>query len=136
MRELRYASLDRTRPVVVLTRETARPSMTKVTVAPITTTVRGLTSEVHVGPENGLDRDGVISLDNAMTIPADLLGDLIGILTSDQDRLLARAVVLAYDLDLPVVDTLDIDPEPGFQPLTLVHPADDPAATSGSLPSP
>lgn len=135
MRELRYASLDRTRPVVVLTRDTARPSMTKVTVAPITTTGRGLTSEVHVGPENGLDVDGIISLDNTVTIPADLLGDLIGILTSDQEKQLARAVVLAYDLDLPVVDIMDIDPEPRFQPLTLVQATDGPAST-GSLPSP
>lgn len=135
MREVRYADLDRKRPVVVLTRDTARPPMTKVTVAPITVTGHGVTSEVRVGPENGLDVDGVISLDNTVTIPADLLGDLIGSLTSDQERLLARAVVLAFDLDLPVVDIMDIDPEPSYQPLTLVQPTEGPA-TSGSLPSP
>lgn len=136
MRELRYASLDRTRPVVVLTRETARPPMTKVTVAPITTMARGLTSEVRVGPENGLDVDGVISIDNTVTIPVDLLGDLIGILTSEQEKQLARAVVLAYDLDLPVVDIIDPDSDSDFQPLTLVYPADDSPERTGSLPTP
>nr|WP_279588569.1 type II toxin-antitoxin system PemK/MazF family toxin [Brooklawnia cerclae] len=48
--------MDRTRPVVVLTREAARAAMTKVTVAPITSTVKGLNSEVPVEAVNGLDR--------------------------------------------------------------------------------
>jgi mRNA interferase MazF len=124
MRELRHANLDQTRPVVVLTRETARAAMTKVTVAPIMASGKGLTSEVHVGAQNGLDHDGVISLDNAVTIPTDLLGENIGYLTADRERLLARAMILAYDLDLPLVDTMiqDPDPDPGFQPLSLVQP--------------
>ncbi len=42
--------------------------MTKVTVAPITTTIKGLSSEVPVGPGNGLDDDCVISLDNVITV--------------------------------------------------------------------
>ena len=40
-REIRVAKLDKTRPVVILTREPARAAMTKVTVAPITTTTGG-----------------------------------------------------------------------------------------------
>lgn len=127
MREIRYANLDMRRPVVVLTRETARAAMTKVTVAPIMRSGKGLTSEVHVGTENGLDDDGVISLDNAVTIPIDLLEDSIGFLTGDQERLLARAVILSYDLDLPVMGTMvmeDPEPEsdPSFQALSLVQP--------------
>lgn len=42
MREIRLARVDRTRPVVILTREAARAAMAKVTVAPITSTVKGL----------------------------------------------------------------------------------------------
>ena len=126
MREIRHANLDMRRPVVVLTREAARAAMTKVTVAPIMRSGKGLTSEVHVGAENGLDDDGVISLDNAVTIPTDLLGESIGFLNADQERLLARAVILAYDLDLPVMDTMVMDPEPEpdptYQALSLVQP--------------
>ena len=44
MREVRLARLDKTRPVVVLTRAAAREAMTKVPVAPITSTVKGLSS--------------------------------------------------------------------------------------------
>ena len=103
MREICLAHLDKTRPVVVLTREAARAAMTKVTVAPITSTAKGLSSEVPVGSANGLERDSVISLDNVVTIPVSLLGRTVGFLTTDQEALLARAVVLAYDLDIALL---------------------------------
>ncbi|HEX7536058.1 MAG TPA: type II toxin-antitoxin system PemK/MazF family toxin [Dermatophilaceae bacterium] len=105
MREICLAHLDKTRPVVVLTREAARAAMTKVTVAPITSTAKGLSSEVPVGSANGLEYDSVISIDNVVTIPVSLLGQTVGFLTTDQEALLARAVVLAYDLDIALLDT-------------------------------
>lgn len=103
MREICLARLDQTRPVVVLTRGAARAAMTKVTVAPITSTVKGLSSEVPVGPANGLDHDGVISIDNVVTIPAALMGRSIGLLTSEQERNLAQAIVLAFDLEISLL---------------------------------
>ena len=78
--------------------------MRKVTVAPITTTTKGLSSEVRVGPANGLDADCVIALDNVLTVPVAVLGRTVGYLTADQERRLARAAVLAYDLELPLLD--------------------------------
>ncbi len=103
MREICLARLDKTRPVVVLTWQAARAAMTKVTVAPITTTIKGLSSEVPVGPANGLAHESVISLDNVVTIPAALLGQTVGFLSAAQEAQLARAVVLAFDLDLPLL---------------------------------
>ncbi|MDU0347303.1 type II toxin-antitoxin system PemK/MazF family toxin [Actinomyces sp. MRS3W] len=102
MKEIRLARLDKTRPVVVLTREATRAAMTKVTVAPITSTIKGLSSEVPVGPAQGLDHTSAISLDNILTIPTASLGRLIGYLNREQERALARAMVLAFDLDLPL----------------------------------
>ena len=78
--------------------------MTKVTVAPITSTIKGLSSEVPVGTENGLDQPSVISLDNVVTIPVDLLGRTVGYLTPEQESVLARSVVLAYDLDIALLE--------------------------------
>lgn len=104
MREICLARLDKTRPVLILTRDAARSAMTKVTVAPITSTVKGLSSEVPVGPENGLDQEGAVSIDNVVTIPSNLLGRTVGFLSGSQEVLLARAIVLAYDLDLPLMD--------------------------------
>lgn len=105
MREICLARLDKTRPVVVLTREAARAAMTKVTVAPITSTIKGLSSEVSVGPENGLHQASVISVNNVVTIPVAALGRTVGYLSSEQDSLLARAIVLAYDLDIALMDS-------------------------------
>lgn len=102
MREICLVRLDKTRPALVLTREAARGAMTKVTLAPITTTIKGLSSEVRVGPTNGLDRDSALALDNVVTVPVELLGRTLGYLTAAQEAQLARAVVLAYDLDLPL----------------------------------
>ena len=99
MREICLAKLDKTRPVVVLTRETARSAMTKVTVAPVTSTVKGLSSEVELGEHNGLDHRCAASVDNPVTIPVSLLGRAIGFLQPDQERALANAVIMAFDLD-------------------------------------
>jgi mRNA interferase MazF len=78
--------------------------MTKVTVAPITTTIQGLSSEVQVGPDNGLDHDCVVGLDNVITVPVNLLGRTVGYLSAKQEFQLARAVVLAHDLELPLLE--------------------------------
>jgi mRNA interferase MazF len=61
MHPIWLAQLDKVRPVVILTRDEVRLVRTLVTVAPITTTVRGLQSEVPVGRANGLDH-GCVSI--------------------------------------------------------------------------
>ena len=103
MREICLVRLDKTRSALVLTREGARAAMTKVTVAPITTTIKGLSSEVRVGPDNGLDHDCVVALDNVVTVSVDLLGRTVGYLSAEQEMQLARAVVLAYDLGVSLL---------------------------------
>ena len=103
MREICLVRLDKTRPALVLTREAARAAMTKATVAPITSTIKGLSSEVRVGPDNGLDHDCVVSLDNVLTVPVSALGRTVGHLSPAQETELARAVVLAYDLEVPLL---------------------------------
>ncbi|MEO5654211.1 MAG: type II toxin-antitoxin system PemK/MazF family toxin [Marmoricola sp.] len=103
MREICLVRLDRTRPALVLTRELARAAMSKVTVAPIASTIKGLSSEILVGPDNGLDHHCAVAIDNVITVPVNLLGRTVGYLTAEQELQLARAVVLAYDLELPLL---------------------------------
>lgn len=98
MRPIHLARLDELRPVLVLTRATVRPHMTVVTVAPITTTVRGLSTEVPVGVANGLRTASVVSCDNVTTIPRDALGDQVGMLLDRQERVLGDAIRAAFDL--------------------------------------
>ncbi|MEO7123092.1 MAG: type II toxin-antitoxin system PemK/MazF family toxin [Lacisediminihabitans sp.] len=99
MRPIHLASLDKVRPVVVLTREGVRPYLSRVTVAMITTSIRGLQVEVAVGQENGLDHASVISCDNITTIPVGDLGKQIGFLLDAQEALLADVIAAAFDLE-------------------------------------
>jgi mRNA interferase MazF len=99
MRPIHAAKLDKARPVVVLTRELVRPHLDRVTVAPITTTIRALSTEVPVGRANGLDHDCVVSCDNIVTVPKSALGHLIGYLLPAQEAVLSAAIRAAFDLD-------------------------------------
>lgn len=78
-----WADLDKVRPVVVLTRRRVAPRLTRLLVAPVTTTVRGLATEVSLGEAEGLRATCVANLDNTQLVPA--------------DRLLRRAGVVAPD---------------------------------------
>ncbi|MDR3202736.1 MAG: type II toxin-antitoxin system PemK/MazF family toxin [Bifidobacteriaceae bacterium] len=100
MRAIAIARIDKARPVLVLTRVPAIGRMTKVTVAPITSTVRGLSTEVPVGPRNGLDQACAVNCDNIRTIPRRALGRSIGLLFDDEEHRLALAIANAFDLDL------------------------------------
>ncbi len=99
MRAIHVAQLDKARPVLILTRELVRPHLRTVTVAPITTTIRGLSSEVGVDSANGLTEPSVVSCDNITTIPADALGEQIGVLLDGQEPALSEAIAAGFDLD-------------------------------------
>lgn len=72
--------------------------MARVTVAPITTTARGLSTEVPVGPANGLDSPSVVSCDTIVTIPKAALGQEIGFLLPAQEEALTAAIQATFDL--------------------------------------
>lgn len=99
MRPIHLARMDKTRPVLVLTRAAVRDRMMRVTVAPITSRARGLTTELRVGAANGLDHDSVVSLDNIGTIAVGELGRQVGFLRDDQEMALTTAIHAAFDLD-------------------------------------
>ncbi len=99
MRPIHVAHLDKARPVLILTRELVRPHLTTVTIAPISTTIRGLSTEVPVDAANGLARPSVVSCDNITTIPTSAFGTLIGVLLDRQERALSDAIEAAFDLD-------------------------------------
>jgi mRNA interferase MazF len=100
MRPIHVVRLDKARPAVFLTRERALPHMRRITVAPVTTRIRGLTTEVPVGQENGLHTESVVSCDNISTVYVDQVGALVGYLLPHQERQLARAIAAAFDLDV------------------------------------
>jgi mRNA interferase MazF len=99
MRPIHLAQLDKSRPVLVLTREPVRPYLNTVTVAPITTTIRGLSTEVAGGVDNGLGEGSAIACDHVTTIPVAALGRQIGRLLDAQEDDLTNGIRAAFDLD-------------------------------------
>ncbi|MGO9750094.1 MAG: type II toxin-antitoxin system PemK/MazF family toxin [Solirubrobacteraceae bacterium] len=99
MRPIHLARLDKSLPVLVLTREIVRPHLNTVTVAPLTTTVRGLSTEVLCGLANGLDERCAVACDHITTIPAASLGRQVGRLLDEQEPQLTDAIHNAFDLD-------------------------------------
>ena len=87
------------RPVCVLTRDAAISVLDKVTCAPITRTIRGIPSEVEVGPQHGLPENAIINCDNVVTIAkTDLDSQPVGALDLGTRAQLDRA--LRYSLDI------------------------------------
>ena len=69
--EIWFADVGRggDRPVLVLTRDPVADRIDAVVVAQLTTTIRGLSSELRLGTDDGLKRDCVVSFDNLHTVP-------------------------------------------------------------------
>ena len=87
------------RPVVVLTRDAAAAVLDSVTVAPVTRTIRGIRSEILLGPDNGLPTECVANCDHLMTIRTDRLdAEPVGALTLVQRTELDRALRYALDI--------------------------------------
>jgi mRNA interferase MazF len=70
------------RPVVILTRDPALPVVDKLLIAPLTTRIRGIPTEVIVSSADGVPRRSAISLDNTKTVPKSVLGRRITTLSA------------------------------------------------------
>lgn len=98
MRPLHWATLDKRRPVLVLTREAMVGRMSTVTVAPVTSTVHGIATEVPVGLRNGLPQPSAVKCDQIMSIPVGQLHAPCGLLLDAQELALHEAIQAAFDL--------------------------------------
>jgi mRNA interferase MazF len=74
VRLYQFARPDKKRPVVVLTRDSAISYLSTVTVAPVTSTIRGVPSEVLLGEQDGMKAPCAVNLHNAVTVSQDRLG--------------------------------------------------------------
>ena len=92
----RFAPPDKQRPVVVLTRDSILDRLARVTVAPVTSTIRGVASEVALGPEDGLRQACAVNLHNIVTVPRQGLGRRVAQL--DEGRLDQICSAIAFAL--------------------------------------
>lgn len=91
---------DKRRPVLILTRDSAIEVLTGITIAPITSTIRHIPTEVVLTPvEDGILTESAVNLDNLQTIPKANLGGLITLLSPDKMEAVAHAICFALGMD-------------------------------------
>jgi len=98
VRWYQFAAPDKRRPVVVLTRDSIIPSLGQVTVAPVTTRIRDIPSEVVLNREDGLARECAVNCDHLQTVPRGRLGATISRLSQEKMSRIATATRFALDL--------------------------------------
>jgi len=98
IRWYKFHAPDKKRPVVILSRNSVIEYLSEVTVAPITSTVRDIPSEVYLTKEDGVPQDCAVNCDHLQTISKSKLGALISVLSTDKLNQMAKAVRFALDL--------------------------------------
>jgi mRNA interferase MazF len=93
------ARLDKTRPLVVLTRDPLASMLNAVIAAPITSTVRNLSTEVPVGPGDGVRVRSVANLDNVQLVARSRLVRRVGRVKSTTMHAICQALATAVDCD-------------------------------------
>ncbi len=91
----RFDPPDKRRPVVILTRSEVLPLLRTAMVAPITSTIRGLPSEVIIGVDEGLKNDSAINCDHIQSVDQRMLRRYVGSLSESKMVEVCRAVAVA-----------------------------------------
>src|SRR5262252_7030401 len=94
-----FAPPDKKRPVIVLTRDSAIGYLSTVTVAPITSTIRGVPSEVALNEEDGMKSPCAVNLHNADTVSQERLGKRVAQLSLERMREVCAALRFAVGCD-------------------------------------
>jgi mRNA interferase MazF len=94
-----FAPPDKKRPVVVLTRNSAIECLSTVTVAPITTTIRGVPSEVALSEGDGMKMPCAVDLYTAVTVSQARLGKRVAQLSSERMKEVCGALRFAVGCD-------------------------------------
>ncbi|HDH05648.1 MAG TPA: type II toxin-antitoxin system PemK/MazF family toxin [Nitrospirae bacterium] len=98
VRWYKFKSPDKKRPVVILTRNSILEYLGEVTVAPITSTIRDIPSEVLLSREDGMKSDCAINCDHIQTVSKAKIGTLITTLSNDKLIDLRSAICFALNL--------------------------------------
>jgi mRNA interferase MazF len=94
-----FAPPDKKRPVVVLTRDSAIGYLSTLTVAPITSTIRGVPSEVLLREEDGMKTPCAVNLHNVVTVSQDRLGRRVAQLSSPRMNEICSALRFSLGCD-------------------------------------
>ena len=95
VRWYKFKAPDKQRPVVILTRDSIIEYLGEVTIAPVTSTIRNIPSEVVLDRSDGMPRECAINCDHIQTVSKGKIGKLITMLNAEQLRQLSTAVKFA-----------------------------------------
>jgi mRNA interferase MazF len=99
VRWYRFDKPDKSRPVVVLTRDAIIPHLGEVTVAPVTSTVRDIPSEVLLDTADGMPNACAVNCDHIQTVAKARIGSVITSLPPARMREVRAAMAVALALD-------------------------------------
>jgi len=98
IRWYKFKSPDKKRPVVILTRDSILEYLGEVTIAPITSTIRDIPSEVLLSREDGMRKNCAINCDHIQTVSKNKIGSSITTLTQEKLKQVSKAIWFALDL--------------------------------------
>ena len=100
IRLYQFAPPDKARPVVVLTRDSALQYLVTATVAPVTSTIRGVPSEVRLDEDDGMKGPCVVNLHNTVTVAQQRLGKRLAHLAAPRMKEICAALRFSLGCDL------------------------------------
>jgi len=98
IRWYKFGSPDKKRPVLILTRNSVLDYLSEVTIAPITSTIRDIPSEVPLSVSDGMPRDCAINLDHIQTVSKGKIGSLITTISHQKMDQVREAIIFALNL--------------------------------------
>ena len=98
IRWYKFKAPDKKRPVLILSRNSIIGYLGEVTVAPITSTVRDIPSEVQLNREDGMPRECAVNCDHIQTVSKGKIGSLITTLSAEQIERAREAIFFALAL--------------------------------------
>jgi len=98
IRWYKFKPPDKKRPILILTRNSVISYLGEITIAPITTTIRDIPSEVYLSVLDGMPKDCVINFDHIQTVSKNKIGSKITLLSKEKLKEVSNAINFALEL--------------------------------------
>ncbi|HIB46597.1 MAG TPA: type II toxin-antitoxin system PemK/MazF family toxin [Candidatus Lambdaproteobacteria bacterium] len=98
IRWYKFQAPDKKRPILILTRDSILDYLGEMTVAPVTSTIRDIPSEVFLSTEDGVKKDCVVNLDHIQTVSKKKIGARLTSLSRNKMKSVGQAIRFALDI--------------------------------------
>ena len=98
IRWYRFARPDKKRPVCILTRSSVLEYLGEVTIAPVTSTIRDIPSEIVLSEADGMMKNCAVNCDHLQTVAKSRIGGLITTLSKEKMLQVKDAILFALDM--------------------------------------